>query len=266
MGNTQRRKGPFNLGSYGILSSIINGFNLIIAQFIIPKLYIHYLFQIFPIVFLIFSIVIYNLIFPLIFIDLYLSFIIMTLISALSIIFLFLLSYSGLSKYSMLGCIRLISQLVSYELILTTILLVLFYSYDELNLTNYYLFIYMFNIILFLFTSNIINPSIIVIYLVLYNYILLVVFLICILAELNRIPFDLPESESELVAGFITEYSSIYFSLILLSEYANIISFILFMIILFNMINSFFLLLLLLISLIRSTLNRLKFDELMTNC
>jgi len=42
IGNTQRRKGPFNLGGYGILSSIINGFNLIITQFIIPKLYIHY--------------------------------------------------------------------------------------------------------------------------------------------------------------------------------------------------------------------------------
>ena len=42
MGNTQRRKGPFNLGGYGILSSLINGFNLIVSQFIIPKLYIHY--------------------------------------------------------------------------------------------------------------------------------------------------------------------------------------------------------------------------------
>ena len=42
MGNTQRRKGPFNLGVYGILSSLINGFNLIISQFLIPKLYIHY--------------------------------------------------------------------------------------------------------------------------------------------------------------------------------------------------------------------------------
>ena len=42
MGNSQRRKGPFNLGGYGILSSIINGFNLIITQFLLPKLYVHY--------------------------------------------------------------------------------------------------------------------------------------------------------------------------------------------------------------------------------
>ena len=44
------------------------------------------------------------------------------------------------------------------------------------------------------------------------------------LADTNRIPYDLPEAESELIAGFITEYSTIYFSLILLTEYANIIN------------------------------------------
>ena len=54
-------------------------------------------------------------------------------------------------------------------------------------------------------------------------HLVLLLFFICILAESNRVPFDLPEAESELVAGFITEYSSIYFSLILLTEYANII-------------------------------------------
>jgi NADH:ubiquinone oxidoreductase subunit H len=128
MGNTQRRKGPFNLGAYGILSSIINGFNLIISQFLIPKLYIHYWFQAFPIAFLLFSLAIYNVIFPFLFIDLYLSFILLLLLSGISIILLFLLSYTGLSKYSMLGCIRLISQFVSYELILTTLLLLLICS------------------------------------------------------------------------------------------------------------------------------------------
>ena len=49
----------------------------------------------------------------------------------------------------MLGCIRLISQFVAYELILTTLLLLLIYSFNELNITNYYLFLYIFNIIYF---------------------------------------------------------------------------------------------------------------------
>jgi len=53
---------------------------------------------------------------------------------------------------------------------------------------------------------------------------LLLSLFMCILGESNRVPFDIPESESELVAGFITEYSSIYFSMILLTEYASIIA------------------------------------------
>ena len=70
---------------YGILSSIVNGFNLIISQFPIPKMYIHYWFQAFPIAFLLFSLSVYNIIFPFLFIDLYLSFIILLLLSGLSI-------------------------------------------------------------------------------------------------------------------------------------------------------------------------------------
>ena len=56
------------------------------------------------------------------------------------------------------------------------------------------------------------------------NYLLLVLFFVSILADPNRVPHDLPESEPELIAGFITEYSTIYFSLILLTEYGNIIA------------------------------------------
>ena len=103
-------------------------------------------------------------------------------------------------------------------------------------------------------------------YLLLFNYFFIAIGIICILAELNRIPFDLPECESELVAGFMTEYSSIYFSLILLTEYLNIILLIYLLIIIFSLIFNLSIILLLLICLIRSTLNRLKFDELMTNC
>ena len=68
------------------------------------------------------------------------------------------------------------------------------------------------------------------------NPIFLFLFSLCILGESNRVPFDLPEAESELVAGFITEYSSIYFSSIVLTEYAIIISLSFWMIILFAFI------------------------------
>ena len=92
-------------------------------------------------------------------------------------------------------------------------------------------------------------------------------FLIGILADCNRIPYDLAESESELIAGFITEYSSIYFSLLLLIEYCSLISWLMLFLLMINA-NYLWLVLLLLfvISLIRASLNRLKFDELMINC
>jgi len=191
---------------------------------------------------------------------------VLLLLSGISIILLFLLSYTGLSKYAMLGCIRLISQFVAYELILTTLLLLLIYSFNELNITNYYLFLYIFHILYLVTTFARFTIVLILVYLLFYNYVFVLISLICILAELNRVPFDLPESESELVAGFITEYSSIYFSLILLTEYTNIIALILFVIILFSIIFSASMILLSLICLIRSTFNRFKFDELMTTC
>jgi len=85
------------------------------------------------------------------------------------------------------------------------------------------------------------------------------------LADSNRVPYDLPEAESELIAGFITEYSTIYFSLILLTEYANIIALTYLIIFVFCIYPISLLFFLYFVCLIRSTLNRLKFDELMTS-
>ena len=83
------------------------------------------------------------------------------------------------------------------------------------------------------------------------------------LADSNRVPYDLPEAESEPVAGFITEYSTIYFSLILLTEYANIIALTYLIILVFSIYPLPLVFILYFTCLIRSTLNRLKFDELM---
>ena len=97
------------------------------------------------------------------------------------------------------------------------------------------------------------------------NIFLSIIFFISILADSNRVPYDLPEAESELVAGFITEYSTIYFSLILLTEYANIIALTYLIILVFSIYPLSLVFIISIIPLIRSTLLRLKFDELMTS-
>ena len=99
----------------------------------------------------------------------------------------------------------------------------------------------------------------------LFNYFFLIFFFVSILADTNRVPYDLPEAESELVAGFITEYSTIYFSLILLTEYANIIALTYLIMMIFSIYPLSLVFIIHLITLIRSTLMRLKFDELMTS-
>lgn len=107
--------------------------------------------------------------------------------------------------------------------------------------------------------------SIISFLIVLFNHFFLLFFFVSVLADSNRVPYDLPEAESELVAGFITEYSTIYFSLILLTEYANIIALTYLIIFIFSIYPLSLVFILYFICLIRSTLNRLKFDELMTS-
>ena len=77
MGCAQRRIGPLNLGGYGFYSSLINGCNLIISQFLVPKLHFHFGFQLFPIFFFVFSLWNYILLYPFFLIDIYLSMIVL---------------------------------------------------------------------------------------------------------------------------------------------------------------------------------------------
>ena len=137
IGSVQRRIGPFNVGWYGIPSSIINGCNLIITQLILPKLHFYFGFNLFPLLFFIISFINYIIIYPFYLINLILSIICFIFISGLSILFIILSSFSGNSKYSMLGCIRIISQLISLELIFTTILLFFIISFNEISIAGF---------------------------------------------------------------------------------------------------------------------------------
>ena len=261
MGCSQRRIGPLNLGWYGILTSFINGCNLFISQFLVPKVNVHFGFQVFPIFFFLFTFWNYIILYPFFLIDIYVSIILILLLTGISILFILFSAFSGCSKYSILGSIRIISQFISFELMFTTILLIFIWSWNDLSIASMW------------FTGLLANRSYIyslfiifsISQIILFNPVFLVFFFLSLLGESNRVPFDLPEAESELVAGFITEYSSIYFTLILLTEYGSIIAMSFWMIILFSIIPWSLILFLLIVCFLRSTLNRLKFDELMTN-
>ena len=266
MGCSQRRIGPFNLGWYGILGSLINGCNLCISQFHVIKFLIDFLLQVFLIIFFIISFWQVIILYPNFIIDIYYGIILILLLTGISLLFIYFSVFSSFSKYSILGSIRIISQFISFELMFTTILLILIlsYNFNDLSIASM-LFTEYFYLYFLVFYSEYFFIYSEFLFILHFNPIFLLFFFVSVLGESNRVPFDLLEAESELVAGFITEYSSIYFSLILLTEYGSIIVMSFWMIILFSIIPWSLIWFLLIVCLIRSTLNRLKFDELMTN-
>ena len=158
--------------------------------------------------------------------------------------------WSSNSIYSILGAIRSIAQTISYEVRIILIILrnVLFIErFNLINLINYQFYL---NFIIYL-------------------YPLILIFLIRLIAELNRTPFDLSEGESELVSGFNTEYIRGGFALIFISEY-GIIIFIRYIIVLFYIGNFnikflFYIKILIIINLIiifRGTFPRYRYDNL----
>lgn len=117
-----------------------------------------------------------------------------------------LAGYASNSKYPFLGGIRSSAQMISYEIAMGMSVVTLFLIVGDLNL------------------SKVIQWQADHGWLVFYQPVSFVVFLVAAFAETNRLPFDLPESETELVGGYHTEYSSMKFALFFLGEYANMIA------------------------------------------
>jgi NADH:ubiquinone oxidoreductase subunit H len=133
MGCAQRRMGPLNLGWYGILTSLINGCNLFIAQVILPKMNVNWLFSILFFIFAFFNLVLH---YPFFLVDIYNSIIITLILTDIALYFNVLLAFSGFSKYSLLASIRIISQFISFELVFTTILLIFIWSFYNLLISS----------------------------------------------------------------------------------------------------------------------------------
>ena len=207
MSSVQRRKGPNLSGLLGFLQPFADGLKLLLKEIIIPSNSNLLIFILSPVITFFFTIfIIFMIPFDACYIILESSFSMLFLlaISSLSVHGIIFSGWSSNSKYAFLGSIRSASQMISYELCISTIFISIILMSGSFSLVDVVL--------------NQKNIWFVVPLLPFW-----VLFLIISLAETNRAPFDLPEAEAELVAGYNVEYSSILFAMFFLAEYGNII-------------------------------------------
>lgn len=271
MASMQRRLGPNIVGYYGLLQAFADALKLLLKEYVGPTQANLILFFLGPIITLIFSLLGYAVI-PygpgLTIADLNLGILYMLAVSSLSTYGILLAGWSANSKYAFLGSLRSTAQLISYELILSSVILLVVLLTNSLNLTTN---VEAQKIIYFLFPL----------------FPLYIIFFIGCIAETNRAPFDLAEAESELVSGFMTEHSAGIFVFFFLAEYASIVLICIFAVILFiggflvSVTSQFLIISGLISSLslgfktcimififiwVRASFPRIRFDQLMSFC
>jgi NADH-ubiquinone oxidoreductase chain 1 len=207
MASMQRRLGPNIVGYYGLLQAFADALKLLLKEYVSPTQANLALFFLGPIITLIFSLLGY-LVIPygpgLALSDFNLGILYMLAVSSLSTYGILLAGWSANSKYAFLGSLRSTAQLISYELILSSAILLVIMLTGSLNLT-----------------VNIEAQR--AIWFIIPLFPVFIIFFIGSIAETNRAPFDLAEAESELVSGFMTEHAAVIFVFFFLAEYASII-------------------------------------------
>lgn len=252
MGAMQRRKGPNIVGIYGLIQPVLDGLKLFIKEILVPQQVNRGNYMIGPMVTLALSLIIWVPI-PLSYLinkggvvgESGYSIIYILAISSISVYILLYTGWSSNSKYTFIGAIRAIAQMISYEVSMGIIIMAVIILNNSLNLLKIeYASIYLENI----FTCL---P-------------VFLLFLVSALAETNRPPFDLPEAESELVAGVLTEYGGMAFASLYLAEYAFVQSMSLLTSILFLGNTLYTPLVILIFIWARASLPRIKYDQLMS--
>ena len=215
LGRIQNRLGPNRVGPFGFTQFIADGVKMLTKEDIVPRTadrLVHFLAPLALLVPVCLSFAVMPFGRNLVFLDFDAGLLFFFAVGAATELAVFMAGWSSRNKYSMLGAMRAIAQMISYEVPLVISALTVVMLVGSLSLTE--IVVQQAPVVFgFLHTWHIFTP---------WGLAGFILFLIAAAAESNRTPFDIPEAESEIIAGYLTEYSGFKYALFFLGEYLGL--------------------------------------------